>query len=183
MPPADAHAASLDAFLASVERRALRMAEIATRDRDQALDLVQDAMFQLARRYALRPAEEWPPLFYRCLQNRIRDWQRRRSVWRRVFFWEDRPLDEAGAELPFDAPDPSASEGADQLQRQQTVTQLEQALRRLPGRQRQAFELRVWEGMDVRDTALAMSCSEGSVKTHLSRALASLRADLQGVWP
>lgn len=183
MPGAE-HAA-LDAFLALVERRALRIAQLATRDRDQALDLVQDAMFQLARRYAARPPAEWPPLFYRCLQNRVRDWQRRESVWRRVFFtWDDAPLDDGTREDALaQLPDRTTGDGLAHVQRDQAMTRLEAALRRLPGRQREAFELRVWEGLDVRDTALAMACGEGSVKTHLSRALASLRRDLEGVWP
>lgn len=174
----------LDAFLASVERRALRMAEIATRDREQALDLVQDAMFQLARSYAGHPPAEWPPLFYRCLQNRIVDWQRRQSVWRRLFFRDDRPPADCDDAAPVtDVADPSVEQGDERIQREQRLARIEQALRRLPQRQRQAFELRVWEELDVRDTARAMACSEGSVKTHLSRAVASLRTELKEVWP
>lgn len=173
--------ASLDSFLASVECRALRMAEVATRDRDQALDLVQDAMIQLSRRYAARPSAEWKPLFYRCLQNRIRDWHRRQAVRRRLF-WVPRSGPDAD-EPTVDAPDPSAADGADTLQREQALHRLETALRALPARQREVFELRIWEGLDVADTALAMGCGEGSVKTHLSRALTRLRSELEGTWP
>ncbi len=172
---------SLDGFLASVERRAYRMAQVATRDRDQALDLVQDAMIQFARRYSEKPTDQWTPLFYRCLQNRIRDWQRHQTVRKRIFFWADNCAEDDGAQ--FDAPDQAQPHGADQLQQGQAMHCLERALRKLPVRQKQAFELRIWEGLDVRDSALAMGCSEGSVKTHLSRALASLRAELEGVWP
>lgn len=182
MPEVD-HAA-LDAFLATVERRALRMAEIATRDRDAALDIVQDAMFRLVRRYARRPAQEWPPLFYRCVQNGVRDWQRRQTVWGRLFFRIASVVDEeTGEPALHERPDPDAPEGGAQLEREQTMSRIERALLTLPTRQREAFMLRVWEGLDVGDTAIAMACSEGSVKTHLSRALASLRVELQGEWP
>lgn len=173
----------LDAFLASVEKRAFRMAQIATQDRDDALDLVQDAMLQLARHYAGRAEAEWPPLFYRILENRIRDWQRAQTVRRRLFFWRQ-PLDaESDDEDPIDnLPDAGADTLAG-LQRQQSMEVLEGALRALPARQRQAFELRIWQGLSVDETAAAMGCSDGSVKTHLSRALHSLRAQLEGVWP
>jgi RNA polymerase sigma-70 factor (ECF subfamily) len=180
----------LDAFLASIERRALRISQIATRDRDAALDIVQDAMLQLVRRYAQRPPAEWRPLFYRCLQNRVRDWQRRRWVRQRLFL-EAVPTtaavgpdgDEGPIALGVDAIDPDAAEGEATLAREQTMKALEQALRELPARQREVFELRIWEGLDVRQTALAMQCAEGSVKTHLSRALSALRVRLEGVWP
>lgn len=176
----------LDAFLAGVERRAFRVAQVATGDRDEALDLVQDAMLQLARRYAARPEAEWPPLFYRILENRIRDWQRRQTLRRRLFWWQDRAA--ADGDETEDAleslPDPSdRQDGLAQLQRRESMQVLERALRALPARQRQAFELRIWEGLSVEDTATAMGCSDGSVKTHLSRALHSLRARLEGVRP
>jgi RNA polymerase sigma-70 factor (ECF subfamily) len=171
---------TLDGFLAAVERRALRMAEIATRNRDEALDIVQDAMFQLARSYAGQPAAEWPPLFYRILQNKIRDWQRRRKVTSRLFFWRGKP--DGDDEDPLDLlPDPALSV-PDQFAQGQAMQRLEQALRELPARQRQAFELRIWEGLSVDQTAQAMACSDGSVKTHLSRALSRLRADLSEVY-
>lgn len=183
----DVRAASLNTFLASVEHRAFRMATVVTRDRDAALDLVQDAMFKLVRRYAQRPPEEWRPLFFRCLQNCIRDWQRRQWLRRRLFLQADeaRRDDEDGDTRSDagDVVDPAALDGATEAQRAQAMNVLKQALRDLPARQREAFELRVWEGLDVRDTALAMACAEGSVKTHLSRALSSLRSKLEGVWP
>ncbi|MET0292516.1 MAG: RNA polymerase sigma factor [Steroidobacteraceae bacterium] len=166
---------TLGGFLASVERRALRIAELATRDRDEALDLVQDAMLRLARRYAQRPPAEWPALFHRILTNRIRDWQRARKLRARLFFWQRAEPDEP--DLLENAPDPDAREGSDELQQQQTLQALESALRRLPDRQREAFQLRVWEGLSVDETARAMSCSAGSVKTHLFRAMQTLRAE------
>ena len=171
----------LGAFLATVERRALRIAEIATRNRDDALDVVQDAMLQLARSYARRPAPEWPPLFYRILENKIRDWQRRRAVKSRLFLWRAADTDDERDPIAL-YPDPAPSAG-ERLQRGEALQRLEQALRELPTRQREAFELRLWEGLSVEDTARAMGCSGGSVKTHLSRALTALRAELEGVWP
>jgi RNA polymerase sigma-70 factor (ECF subfamily) len=174
-------AQAMDVFLASVERRALRIAEVATRDRDEALDIVQDAMLQLARSYERRPRAEWPPLFYRILQNKVRDWQRRRAVKSRLFWWQA-PTDESAPDPVAELADPRPT-APDLTQRAQALQHLERALRDLPGRQREAFELRIWEGLSVEDTAQTMGCSGGSVKTHLSRALAALRAQLQGVWP
>jgi RNA polymerase sigma-70 factor (ECF subfamily) len=175
---------SLDAFLAGVERRAFRRAQFATRDRDEALDLVQDAMLRLARSYAQRPAAEWPALFQRILTHRIRDWQRRRTVQRRIFFWRDSaPADEGDADPIDNLPDAAQADGSQQLERDEVLARLTVALAALPGRQREAFELRIWEGLGVEATAQAMGCSAGSVKTHLSRALHSLREDLEGVWP
>lgn len=173
----------MDAFLASVERRALRIAEISTGNRDEALDVVQDAMLQLAKRYSQRPAEEWPSLFYRILENKIRDWQRRRTVTRRVFFWRANDEGDEDGDWLDAVADPGQPDAQDQLQRQQALRKLEQALTRLPPRQREAFELRIWHGLSVEETAQAMACSEGSVKTHLFRALAALRTELEGVWP
>ena len=175
---------SLDAFLAGVESRALRRAQFATRDRDEALDLVQDAMMQLARNYASRPPVEWPALFQRILTNRIRDWQRRQTLRRRLFFWRDGSSGEERDEDPIESvADAAQPDGVEQLHRAELMERLAAALAALPGRQREAFELRVWEGLSVEQSAQAMGCSQGSVKTHLSRALASLRDDLEGVWP
>ena len=178
MPPAST-SNGLNAFLAGVERRALRRAEFATRDRDEALDLVQDAMLRLARAYGSRPATEWPALFHRILVNRIRDWQRSQKLRRRLFFWvgDARPDDASGDTIdPIEnLADPQGSDGAGELQGAQLASRLEHALLRLPARQRETFELRVWEGLSVEETATAMGCSAGSVKTHLSRALEALR--------
>ena len=177
----DSSARDLDGFLASVERRALRIAEIATGDRDEALDIVQDSMIQLARRYAHKDAAEWTPLFYRILNNKVLDWQRRGTVRRRVLFWQDDRDDDQPniAESVADAAQPQA---LDRLQQGEAMAKLEQALRELPARQREAFTLRIWEGLSVEDTAKAMRCSDGSVKTHLFRALATLREQLEDVW-
>ncbi len=173
----------LNQFLAGVERRALRFAEIAVRDRDEALDLVQDAMIKLARNYSQQPEEEWAPLFYRILQNGIRDWYRRQAVRNRVMVWFGRGSD---ADKDFDpvaqAPDPGGRSPDELLQTQEAMHQLENAVGRLPTRQREAFMLRTFEGLDVAGTAVAMGCSQGSVKTHYSRAVHTLRDALGEHW-
>ncbi len=172
----------LNRFFAEVEKRALRIAEISIRDRDEALDLVQDAMIQLARKYASRELDEWTPLFYRILQNKVRDWHRRQAVRNRVMVWFGR----AGADDDFDpvaaAPDPGGRTPDEQLQSQEAMQNLEVAIGELPARQREAFMLRTFEGLDVADTAAAMGCSAGSVKTHYSRAVHSLRETLGEHW-
>ena len=174
---------ALDRFLADIERRAFKFAQIAVRDVDDALDIVQDAMLQLARRYSARPAEEWRPLFYRILRNRIRDCQRRRAVRARVLAWlpgnssmEDEIVD------PIDAAPDTQLPLGEQIQMDQTLAALETAVAGLPERQQQAFMLRTLEGFDVAQTAAAMGCSEGSVKTHYHRAVQSLRGSLGDHW-
>ena len=173
----------LNQFLAEVERRALRVAEIAVRDRDEALDIVQDSMIKLARNYGNRTRDEWAPLFYRILQNGIRDWHRRRKVRNRVMVWFGRS---GNSDDEYDvvaaAPDPAGRAPVEELQTDQAMQHLEAAIGELPRRQREAFMLRTFEGLDVAGTAAAMGCSEGSVKTHYSRAIHSLREQLGDVW-
>jgi RNA polymerase sigma-70 factor (ECF subfamily) len=176
-------AETLDRFLAGVERPAFRIAQVALRDRDEALDAVQDAMLHLAQSYGTRPGGEWRPLFYRILYNGIRDRQRRRAVRSRLFGLlpgqRDRDEDE-GDPLEFiagDGPDP-----ARQLMNDEAMARLEVALAALPARQQEAFALRCLQGLDVAETAAAMGCSEGSVKTHYFRALQSLRTALGEVY-
>ncbi|SRR5579883_745034 len=173
-------ARSIDAFLASVERRAWRMAEIALNDADEALDAVQDAMLRLVRHYSNKPAEEWPLLFWGILRRRITDLQRRRAVRNRILAWTGGSrVDDDGDELPaWDMPDPGP-DPARALASRQAHAAMSKAIRALPRRQQEAFMLRVLEGLDVADTARAMGCSEGSVKTHLSRAMDSLRGQLE----
>lgn len=175
---------AFDRFLQSVEKRAFRIAYIAVRHTEDALDIVQDSMLQLARRYADRPEGDWRPLFYRILQNRIRDCQRRRKVRAKFLAWlpggrdEERNIPDIvdqvadGARLP-----------AEELALRESLAALETALSELPTRQQQAFMLRNFEGMDVAETAAAMGCSEGSVKTHYSRAVHTLRERLGELAP
>ncbi|HVT33506.1 MAG TPA: RNA polymerase sigma factor [Rhodanobacteraceae bacterium] len=175
-PAAGEASPALERFLDRVARRALRMAELATGHRDEALDLVQDAMFGFVRHYAGRPDAEWAPLFWRVLDSRLNDWHRRQHA--RGRWWVPRSAGDESDPADF-VPDPHEPGPLARLAGDEAARALEAALRRLPHRQRQAFLLRLWQGLDVSDTAKAMRCSEGSVKTHLSRALASLRRGLE----
>jgi RNA polymerase sigma-70 factor (ECF subfamily) len=175
-------AQALEHFLASIERRAFRIARIALRNDDDALDAVQDAMLKLARNYARHPSEQWPPLFHRILQNRVRDAQRRHQVRSRFFAWlpvsaDDDPQADLQASAVAEGPG-----AVDQLMAGEAMALLEQGLAQLPPRQQQAFMLRNFEGFDVAQTASAMGCSEGSVKTHYSRAVHTLREKLGDAW-
>ncbi|MGE0583360.1 MAG: RNA polymerase sigma factor [Steroidobacteraceae bacterium] len=180
-----AQRAAFDQFFLAVERKAFRIAQLALRHEDDALDAVQDSMLQLVRAYAARPQAEWKPLFYRILENRIRDLQRRRTVRGRVFAWwparGGNARDDGDAEAEIDpaanAPSPEAGPQA-RLETEQAMALLEEFLAQLPARQRQAFLLRNFEELDVAGTAAAMGCSEGSVKTHYFRAVHTLRARL-----
>jgi RNA polymerase sigma-70 factor, ECF subfamily len=171
----------LATFLAEVERRAFKQAVFAVRDEHLALDLVQDAMLKLTHSYGAKPATELPLLFQRILQNTIRDHYRRqkvRSLWTTLLSSlqgkqddeEHDPLDTLRVD---DSPGAYAEPSAE-LARRQITQVIEEGLRALPARQREAFLLRYWEELDVQETAQAMGCSEGSVKTHCSRATHAL---------
>jgi RNA polymerase sigma-70 factor (ECF subfamily) len=174
----------LDKFLAEVERRAFRIAQVSLRDADDALDVVQDAMLKLARNYGAKPSAEWRPLFYRILENGIRDLQRRRAVRKRIMVWMPGPKEDPDDEAqdPLENAAAGGPDAPELLMQAEAMRQLEAALRALPGRQREAFMLRNFEGLDVAGTAAAMGCSEGSVKTHYSRAVHTLRDQLGEVW-
>jgi RNA polymerase sigma-70 factor, ECF subfamily len=191
--PALASTHEISVFLAGVERRAFKQAMFAVRDEHGALDIVQDAMLKLTEKYAGKPAAELPMLFQRILQNTIHDHFRRqkvRSTWTTLLSALGKgdekdddfdPLETlpAKSDSNFDA-DP-----AEQLEQRQIIATIEHALERLPARQREAFLLRYWEEFDVAETAAAMGCSEGSVKTHCSRAVHALALMLKakGVTP
>lgn len=170
----------LDRFLAGVEKRAYRMAQIATSNSDEALDIVQDAMLKLVEKYADKSEAELGPLFHTILQSRIRDWYRRSSVRNRLRSWlgSDEDEEDAFGQIP----DPAGRTPEELLAASGGIEALQVALGELPLRQQQVFLLRAWEGLDVRDTAQAMQCAEGSVKTHYSRALATLRLKLGDHW-
>ena len=167
---------SLDHFLAGVERRAFRMAELALGHREDALDAVQEAMIKLMA-YRERPAEEWTPLFWSILRRQVTDRHRRETVRRRVMAVLGRGLELTEDPLEM-LPDP----GEDPARRHadgEAWAALGRALRKLPRRQREAYLLRELQGLDVAQTAAAMGCSDGSVKTHLSRAMSALRIQLE----
>jgi RNA polymerase sigma factor (sigma-70 family) len=171
--------ATLDAFLAQVERRAFRMAELQLRHREDAMDAVQDAMLRLVKHYRDKPAVEWPPLFWGILRRRVVDLQRRRKVRSIIVGWLGGGRDEDGDELPTWEPADRSPGPLDRLQDRQSYADMAAAVRQLPQRQREAFMLRMLEGLDVAETADAMGCSKGSVKTHLSRAMHHLRDQLE----
>jgi len=174
---------ALDQFLSSVEKRAFKIAQLGLRNDDDALDAVQDAMMKLVQSYAARPVDEWRPLFYRILANRIRDMQRRRTVRGRIMAWLPARDSEDDEEFDAIAQAPSQDAGpAKRIELDEAIGVLETAVAELPPRQQQAFLLRNFEGLDVSETASAMGCSEGSVKTHYFRALESLRSRLGEVF-
>ena len=169
--------ARLNSFLREVESRAFYMAKAAVGDTDEALDIVQDAMFTLASKYRGKDEAQWRPLFYRILQNRITDTYRRRASRSRLFLAAD-----DGEAVLDSAPGPHAVEPANQAAMDQTTDELIRQVSALPHRQQQAFLLRTLEGMSVAETAKAMRCSQGSVKTHYSRAVHSMREQLKEHW-
>ena len=177
----------LSDFLESVERRAFKQAVYAVRDDDAALDIVQDAMFKLAEKYADKPVAELPLLFQRILQNVIHDHFRRqkvRNLWTTLLSSLQPDDDESGERDPLDAleveGDARAGESAAQLvERDQILRIIDAEIQKLPTRQREAFVMRYWQEMDVAETAAAMGCSEGSVKTHCSRATHALAEALK----
>ena len=175
-------ALALEQFLAGAERRAFVTARIATGSRDEALDIVQDAMLTLARRYAKRGVQDWGPLFHAILQSRIRDWYRRNKVRRRWRVWLGRGDEEDGPDplenlAREDEPTPDR-----RVAGQEAVAQLDRLLGELPLRQQQVVMLRVWDGLDVAQTAQALGISQGAVKTHYSRAVHWLREQLGDHW-
>ena len=170
----------LNRFLSGVERRAFRMAEIATGNRDDALELVQDAMMGLVKSYGDKKEQDWGPLFFRILQSRIRDWYRRNTVRNKFRDWLGLKAKENEHIDPIqNAIDQQGKTPEDMARNSDVGLALDSALRQLPLRQQQAFLLRNWEGLNVKQTATAMRCSEGSVKTHYSRAVHSLRSLLE----
>lgn len=174
--------AELDRFLRGIERRALRIAELGVGHREDALDIVQESMLAFVRGYRTRPSAEWAPLFHRVLDRKILDHHRRHRVRRRWLIWGfGRGRAEDAGDALAEIADPAQPGPLQDVADGETRRALDAALRALPDRQRQAFLLRVWEGLDVAQTAQAMRCSEGSVKTHLARALAALRPRLEAL--
>jgi len=168
-------------FLASVERRAFKQCVFSVHDEEGAHDIVQDAMMRLAEKYSGRPPAELPLLFQRILQNAIRDYFRRskvRSTWTTLLSGmglggEDDDADPLET-LEIEDSGSVPAGPAERLEQSQVMEAIEDAVKALPERQREAFMLRYWEEFDVSETAKVMGCSEGSVKTHCSRATHAL---------
>lgn len=175
----------LSDFLAQVERRAFKQTAYAVRDDHAALDIVQDSMMKLSEKYADKPVTEYPMLFQRILQNTTKDFWRRqkvRNMWTSLFssFGSGQDDDDSDPlEILAGDPDNDNGEPEAQLERNQTLAIIEEAIKKLPSRQREAFILRYWEEMDVAETATSMGCSQGSVKTHCSRAVHALALTLK----
>ncbi|MEM7257465.1 MAG: sigma-70 family RNA polymerase sigma factor [Pseudomonadota bacterium] len=173
---------SMDSFLASVEKQAFVIAMAACKDEQIALDVVQDSMLSMVKNYAGKNAESWPPLFFRILNNRITDQHRKRGFGRFTQWFgtsrDDGSEPEAVDQLAGDEFSPDALADANELQ-----DAMQAALENLSFKQQQALILRLWQGLSVKETALAMGVSEGSVKTHLSRAVQEMRLHLDEYKP
>jgi RNA polymerase sigma-70 factor (ECF subfamily) len=177
--------AALAKFLADVEKRAFKRAMYALRNEDLSLDAVQDAMLKLVATYAQRPPEEWGPLFQRILHSCIHDLLRRQAVrsrWVSVFsslLAQDDPDGDFLEQFEVESSLQQVGTPAELYEQKHKMAIIEQEIARLPARQREAFLMRYWEGLNIAETALAMDCSEGSVKTHCSRATQALAAALR----
>jgi RNA polymerase sigma-70 factor (ECF subfamily) len=174
----------LSDFLRDVERRAFKQTVYAVRDEHLALDIVQDSMFKLADKYPDKPVTEYPMLFQRILQNTMRDFWRRqkvRNIWTSLLSSFGSKNEDGENRDPLDTIDvgDESLNPAMQLESSQTLQLIERALEKLPARQREAFVLRYWEEMSVAETADSMGCSQGSVKTHCSRALRTMASLLE----
>ncbi|MFT6907504.1 MAG: RNA polymerase sigma-70 factor (ECF subfamily) [Oleiphilaceae bacterium] len=168
----------LENFLITIERRAFRIAQLATRCEADALDIVQDAMFKLASNYQHRPVDEWKPLFFKILESRIMDWHRKQTLRKKLFFWKtdnqefdtESPTNEQHQDYPTELANPENEIISEQLGKH-----LLKCIAALPVQQQQCFILRSWEGLSISETALAMKLNENSVKTHYARALKKLK--------
>lgn len=180
----------LSEFLKNVEKKAFKRAYYHVRNEDAALDILQDCMIKLCTNYADKPLAELPLLFQRILSNAMLDWFRRQKTRNALFSnLSDFTSDDGDfdlLEVTDNTANEASSESAEQwLARVQTLEHIETAVMALPARQREAFLLRYWEELDVAETAAVMGCSEGSVKTHCSRAIQALSKTLgtQGIRP
>ncbi|SFD53840.1 RNA polymerase sigma factor [Pseudoalteromonas denitrificans] len=167
---------TMEAFLIDIEKRAYHMAAFASGSHADALDLLQDSMIKLVTNYQDRPSNEWKPLFYKILQNRIRDWHRHQKVKNLVFFWKSNTPDEENEDFPAFEHYVSQTNTPDkEFEKSEQQTAALHHLKKLSGKQQQCFLLRSWEGLSVAQTADVMGCSQGSVKTHYSRAVIKIR--------
>lgn len=160
-------------FYSQIEQRAFRLALIETRNSSDALDLIQDAMESLMRRYLEHPSQEWRPLFYKILQNRIKDWHRWSGLRAKLHLPKANKQELSQEEYQIESSDMTPIE---QTEQDFTLEKLQHVLSKLSFRQRQTVLLRAWEGFSVEETAQIMKCSQGSVKTHMSRALNTMKS-------
>ena len=171
--------AELNRFLAQVERKACRMADIAVGNRDDALDIVQETMISLVKNYANKPEDEWPKLFFKILHNRINDHYRRQTVRNKVIgvvqFFRGKEGEPEESNTIEQAAGRASAEPDSQMHFDNVSEQMDSALKQLSAKQLQAFFMRSWQGLSVKETAVAMGCGEGSVKTHHSRAVQRLK--------
>lgn len=170
----------IEQFLISVEKRALQMSKLAIGNADASMDIVQDTMLKLVQKYSHKPSEQWRPLFFRILNNKITDYYRRQAVRKKIFLMDLKSPDEEDNDRYSLVAAARHSDNPDfKLQSDRRLEKLIEAVGGLSIRQRQVFILRCWEGMSTADTARAMRCAQGSVKTHYSRALHNLRDILE----
>jgi RNA polymerase sigma-70 factor (ECF subfamily) len=172
----------MEIFFKSIERQAFRMALLACSHQDDALDLVQDSMCKFVDKYARKPESEWKALFYKILQNKIRDYYRRESVRSRWRIWLGKGQEEQTEEPLEQLADPRGTDPEKEAVQSQTFGHLQVELKKLSLKQQQVFLLRAWEGLSVKETAQAMNCSEGTIKTHYFRATEQLRKNLGDYW-
>jgi RNA polymerase sigma-70 factor (ECF subfamily) len=167
---------TMEAFLADIEKKAYHIAAFAAGSHADALDLIQDSMIKLVTNYADKPAEQWKPLFYKILRNRITDWHRHQKVKNLLFFRKNPQNEDKEDEWPpaMNVEQNPDTPEAELKKAQQQATAIEH-LKTLSGKQQQCFLLRSWEGMSTAQTADIMGCSQGSVKTHYSRAVIKMR--------
>lgn len=164
---------AMEEFLKSIERRAFRMAQLATHCEADAVDLVQEAMIRLVKKYSDRPREEWKPLFLRILENCILDWHRKEQLKKKLFFWKSDEEDERNDD---DKANHFHHDPSDEIHGEQIGRHLLRQIEALPIKQQQCFLLRSWEGLSVAETSKVMGINESSVKTHYFRAIEKLRA-------
>jgi len=168
---------TIEQFLKEVQNKAFRMAEIATKNQADALDIVQDTMIKLVEKYSDKPSNEWKPLFYRILHSKTMDYFRKKALQNKIFFWRNNQPENDNFNDEIDnASDHITPER--ELNGRNSLKVVSSALKNLAPRQQQCFMLRSWEGLSVKETAVAMNCSEGSVKTHYSRAKQALKKAL-----
>lgn len=172
----------IEDFLKDVSVRAFNICVVSCNNKDDAHDIVQNSMCKLVEKYKHNPSNQWKPLFYTILRNKLNDYYRKKALSNKIF--ASRNIDEEYAETLSYSPNPSDQSNNPQksIETMERSSALKSALSILPRRQQQAFMFRYWEGFSTRETALAMNCSEGSVKTHLSRANERLRELLKGIY-